>query len=334
MQILFLAGFVFLITRPYVFEPSGALLIKPLSGSDVRSVLRADIDEIYVEDGQYVEKGMLLAKLSDIEEVKNIGAIEARIKQLEAKLAVARQGAKVEEIALARQQLTTADARLKFSSSQAARYAELIETQLVSQQQYENAEAEKEVDAERVEEARRNLELVESGSREEELDVIIAQLAEQQVDLDYFNEKLDRTRLKATSSGHVVSGTLDYAVGDYLDLGELLLRIEDTSQVIAEVAISESDIGDVEIGAQARVKIWQFPDREFRGQVDTIAPTAEIGDYGKVVLVRILLPNSDDVLRAGFTGHGKIIGPEMPAYQAFTRAIVRFFRIEVWSWLP
>lgn len=334
LQLLFLVAMVYLATRAYVFEPSGALTIKPLGGSDVRAVLRAEVDEIFVREGQYVEKGMVLAKMSDDEERKNILATEARIRQLQAKLDLALEGAKAEEIALARQQLETARAKLKFSTSQAERYRTLVASKTVSQQQYEDAQASQEVDAERVEEAMRNLELIESGSRAAELEAIRSELAEQQAELGYYQEKLERTRLKATSSGYIVSGTLDYAVGDYMDLGDLLLTIEDTSAVIAEIAIPESDIGDVAVGAQARVKIWKFPMREFTGVVDAVAPAAEVGDYGKVVRARIRLPNPDGTLQAGLTGHGKIMGPEMMAYEAFTRAIVRFFRIELWSWLP
>jgi len=53
-----------------------------------------------------------------------------------------------------------------------------------------------------------------------------------------------------------------------------------------------------------------------------------------VLKVTTLIPNQDGTLKAGMTGYGKIDGGTKPVIVAFTRAIVRFFLIEFWSWLP
>ena len=44
--------------------------------------------------------------------------------------------------------------------------------------------------------------------------------------------------------------------------------------------------------------------------------------------------NENGFFRPGMTGFAKIEGAEMPAWRAFTRLVDRFFRIEVWGWIP
>jgi hypothetical protein len=52
--------------------------------------------------------------------------------------------------------------------------------------------------------------------------------------------------------------------------------------------------------------------------------------------VRVLvdISNTQKNLKAGMSGYAKIEGRSMPVIAAFTRSIVRFVQIEVWSWLP
>jgi hypothetical protein len=52
--------------------------------------------------------------------------------------------------------------------------------------------------------------------------------------------------------------------------------------------------------------------------------------------VRVLseLSNSDGLLKTDMTGYAKIECEWKPLVVAFTRWLVRFFLIEVWSWIP
>ena len=65
-----------------------------------------------------------------------------------------------------------------------------------------------------------------------------------------------------------------------------------------------------------------------------IAPAVDDGEQGNVVIVTTVIDNPDGVLKSGMTGFGKIDGGTKPVIVAFSRAIVRFFLIELWSWLP
>jgi len=53
-----------------------------------------------------------------------------------------------------------------------------------------------------------------------------------------------------------------------------------------------------------------------------------------VVLILTDVPNKDFILKSGMTGAAKVEAGEKPVIVAFTRMLVRFALIEIWSWIP
>ena len=39
-------------------------------------------------------------------------------------------------------------------------------------------------------------------------------------------------------------------------------------------------------------------------------------------------------LRTGMTGYAKVGAGKMPVWKAFSLAMIRFFNVQVWSWVP
>ena len=101
-----------------------------------------------------------------------------------------------------------------------------------------------------------------------------------------------------------------------------------------EVRISETDIGLVRVGNQIRLRAWAQTDLEWTGVVSSIAPVAEEERFGRVVRVRTEIAKDEGFFRPQMTGRAKIEGAEMRTWEAFTRMFDRFFRIEVWGWIP
>ena len=72
----------------------------------------------------------------------------------------------------------------------------------------------------------------------------------------------------------------------------------------------------------------------FYGSVIAIAPQAEETSSGKIVRILTEIHNPEFKLKPDMTGEAKIEGGWKPLIIAFTRPIVRFFLVEVWSWFP
>jgi multidrug efflux pump subunit AcrA (membrane-fusion protein) len=199
-----------------------------------------------------------------------------------------------------------------------------------------------------------NLKLVLSGpypdeiqAARKELEAARAALQRQQQQLKYNQEQLRRTQLLMPIDGRLVTSYLDQKVGSYLKKGETFAVAEDNRHVRGEVRVAEYNVGEFALGASAEVKLLAYPDRPFIGKVISIepaasaenspsttvkAPTSKISD--RFVRVIVDIPNAEKMLKSSMTGYAKIAGSTKPAIVAFTRPIVRFIQVEVWSWLP
>ena len=75
--------------------------------------------------------------------------------------------------------------------------------------------------------------------------------------------------------------------------------------------------------------------RNFEGQVTAIAPIATKPaewQLERTVLVTTRLDNSAGVLKSEMTGNAKIYGDRQRLISLIGRRLVRFIRVEFWSW--
>ena len=199
-----------------------------------------------------------------------------------------------------------------------------------------------------------NLELVRSGpypqeieAARQEVEAARANLNRLQQQLKYNQEQIQRTPLVMPIDGYIVTSFLDRKVGSYLKQGETFAVVEDNRNIRGEIQIPEYNVGEFEVGAKVEVKLLAYPDKPLFGKVVSIEPTTstQATDTGisrertsnsseKFITVILDIPNTEKTLKAGMSGYAKIEGRTMPFIVAFTRPIVRFVQIEIWSWLP
>ncbi|WP_029888465.1 efflux RND transporter periplasmic adaptor subunit [Polycyclovorans algicola] len=333
-QIIIFVVLLLLCLFPYRYEPSGDFEVLPSARADVRALVAGDVREVLVSEGETVEKGQALARISDAESRAKVAASEASMAQLNADLALLEKGAKSEEIQVAEGRVATLERRSRFSRATESRLIKAFKEGGISVDEYEKARGTAEVDEQLLEEARRALALIESPARAEMLDATRAEMAREEALLVFHREQLEQTTLRAPISGRVLSDSLQFAVGSFLERGAVLAKIEQVGNRLAEVEVPESSIGEVREGAAARARAWAFPGTSFDGEVIAIAPAADSATYGQVVRVQLSIDDPEGRLKSGMTGSAKVEGPRYPAIYVFTRALWRFFMVEVWSWLP
>lgn len=319
---------------PYRYAPSGDLEVLPSARADARALMAGDIREVRVMEGDLVTAGQIIAVLADEEPRTRIAASEATLAQLLADLALLEKGAREEEIEVARSRVDTLTKKAEFSRATEQRLARAQRQGGASLEEYERVRGVAEVDAQQLIEAERALELLTSPARDERVTAIRAQITREEALLAFYRVQRDQTEIRAPIAGRVTGEGLQFAVGRYLERGDVLVQIEDVSQRMAELQLPEAAIGEIEVGRPATAKVWAFPGTGFDGTVRQIAPVAEPGRFGQVVRVQIELEDPEGRLKSGMTGAGKARGGWHPAIVVFTRALARFFLVEVWSWLP
>lgn len=319
---------------PYPYEPSGKALVLPHNRAEVRALVAGDVRQVMVKEGDVVKTGQVLLRISDVQTRAQAAAAESSLKRAQSELAIVKTGGASGEVQLAREKLSTARKRMQFAQAESNRLTDAYKRRAVSPQDYDQARGQAEVRKQEVAEAEQQLKLIGNPAREERIDALESEVVRAQTDLAYYNEQLANTHIRAPIAGRVVSSELLFAQGKYLKVGDEVALIEDTSKLQAEVQMPESAVGKIKQDAKAWLRVWAFPGGSFSGHVVHVAPDAQDGEYGKVVRVRMLLDDEDHQLRPGMTGQAKVRSHWTIAGFAFTRALMRFFFVEVWSWLP
>jgi multidrug resistance efflux pump len=319
---------------PYPYEAGGDFLVLPSTRVEVRARVDGEVLELLVKEGDRVEEGQPLARLSSWDEARDLAVAKASLEKSRAELQVLEDGPKPEDIKLAESQVAAANARITFSRAEADRESQLMKSGTSSKREAEHAWSEYKKDLADLAVAQANLEVVKSGPTDSMLAVAKADVSRLQEQVAYLEDQIERTEVRAPIAGRIVTSNLELQRGMYLTVGSLFAVIERSDIAQAEILVPETDIGEVAVGDGVRLKPWANSDLEIAGHVVSISPVAEKTPYGPVIHVKTEIDNADGFLRADMTGFAKLGGSTMPVWQAYTRFFVRFFNIEVWSWIP
>lgn len=329
-----LAGAVYVALLPYPYEVGGDFVVQPFDRAEVRARTDGEVVEVLVGEGDQVEKGQVLARILNWQQKRDVEVLEARIAKTQAELATLIAPPRQQEVALAEQRIETAQVEAEAAEREFDRAARLAQTGAGTTQGMDTAQSAYQAAVSEQHEAQAELALLRAPVVESEADAARADIARNERDLDYKRLLLENTEITATIDGRVVTPQDQLRVGKYLPVGGLFLELEDTSTAVAEIEVPETDILDVTDGADAELKLWSAPTEAVEGTVMSVSPIAEERDYGRIVRVQVAVPNAAGMLKPDMTGFAKIEAPVRPVWEAFTRAFVRFFRIEVWSWIP
>lgn len=103
--------------------------------------------------------------------------------------------------------------------------------------------------------------------------------------------------------------------------GDVLFRIADHDVVWVLVDVAERDLGLIELGQKAAVRLRAYPDRVFTGNVTLIYP--HLMAETRTARIRIELPNPDEVLRPDMYADVEIAtGKETPVVTISSSAVI------------
>ena len=191
--------------------------------------------------------------------------------------------------------------------------------------------------------AQAQLDLLLAGARPEDIAAarraVEAAEAEQrrfQQQLDYAQKQQAESDLLMPFDGYLIEPNLERKVGSYLRVGEVFASAQDNAQQLVVVKLPEYEAGSVRTGAAAQIKLLAYSGDPLRGKVLSIEPasTQKTPATERVFQVMIEIQKPPMELKQGMTGYGKIDTGLQPLGLIMTRPLLRFFQVEVWSWLP
>jgi HlyD family secretion protein len=215
------------------------------------------IAEILVQEGDRVEAGAPLLRLTDATERAALAQAEADFLAQQAQLQRVR-GPRALDVKAAERDAQAARARALLSARQAERARQVAAAGAVTPDELDRLEATAEADRRAQEAAEARQESASSG-RTADVALAVAQVASAQARVDAAKVALERRTLRASEAGEVLQVVV--RPGEYLAPGTGAVVVGDTSVVRVRLDVDERDVGRVRVGQRGYVQADGFTER-------------------------------------------------------------------------
>ena len=344
---------------PYGHDISGPCRTIPVNQAAVRAQVADEIVQIHVAEGDEVKAGQLIATLSGRQtNAAYLGAIAA-LEAAQAQRDEMRSGARPEDINAAREKYESMIAQLDFATLHLDRSKRLYAQKAINEQDLQKAQRERDSKLDLMLSYKEQYYKLKSGTREEVIRNAEAKVVTALEELR-LQEKLHRlTRITAPMSGTVSSSYMKERLGQSVPVGGKIATIQDRSKLLVEVAADMSAAVEVAKDQKVTVRLDGLEGQRLTGRVVRVAPKADRDSkFGNDALASDDLFKEENLnynLRSGtshvrvyveldeypvglmtdMTGYARIVVNEDDSlWRACARPFVRFFRTEVWYWLP
>lgn len=264
------------------------------------------IAELMVKEGDRIKPGQALAKLETRRFELAVAVAKAVRDAQKQEVAKLEAGSRVEEIAKARADLASIEAKVRDLNTTYKRYATLRKDNAVSQQKLDDAKGALDSAKASVDAFQAALDLVLAGPRKEDIARAKALRAQDESRLALAEHNLQEATLFAPSDGIVQDRTLE--VGDMASPQKPVFTVALIDPLWVRAYVSEPDMGRVFEGMKATVITDSFPGKEYAGWIGFISPTAEFTPKpvettelrtSLVYQVRVFVENPNCELRLG-----------------------------------
>jgi HlyD family secretion protein len=278
----------------------GVILVKAKNSANGRD---NDIKMVKVQKGDIIEKALAIGQIEPDKEI----AIKSKISGIVRRVYV-EVGDKVQtgqplleikpdptplEYAEAKRNVELATVSLEKASNEYNRMKKLLKDSLVSQKEYDLAENDYKQSKLRLNLAQERLALIEKGR---------TKIADRQIDT-VIKSPVEGTVLeRRVNEGDPVVPLTSYQAGT-----ELLI-LADMKGLIFKGTVDEIDVGKLEEGMMAELKIGAIPDQRIVGELSKISPKAKRQENATLFDVEITITQKGEkIIRAGYSANADLV---------------------------
>jgi HlyD family secretion protein len=270
----------------------------------VNSKVTGRIAWIGVEKGDKVKAGQVLVRLEDQEFRAQVEQARGAVEVAKARLQQLEHGSRPEEIEQANANLDEALANRANAKATLDRTKPLVVQGVFSKQQLDDAQAKYDAALQHEQSLEKTYRLSKIGPRQEEIESARGALHQAQGQLAYAESQLEATQIRAPVTGTILERTAEkgelvtaqFASG--ADTGGprgSVVTLADLTDLQVELDISQNDFAKLGPTQKAVLSTDAYPDREYKGVINEIAPMANRQKATVQVKVKVL--NPDDYLR-------------------------------------
>ena len=274
--------------------------IQPLSKVEVKSKASGIVKKLYVDYGDHVKQGEILAELDKVQ-------LEASVRASEANYQAAQAARDSAVASLERSKVDAEGPDVPFLKLNMGRAEQMYNDGVMAKSLVEDAEKNYQMALNKQVSAQRTLIVAKAEIAKAE-----AQVAQAKAALENAEEDLRNSTIMSPIDGLVLSRDVNVgdAVSSILVLGSqatLLFTLGDISEVYVQGKVDEADIGKVYLNQPARIVVEAFKDKKFTGKVTKISPLGKEKDNVTTFEVRVSISNPTGELKANMSANAEVV---------------------------
>ena len=254
--------------------------VKALNTVDVGAQVSGEVTRLFVEVGDEVQKGDLIAQIDQVTQKNSLSNEQASLEQSEAALQSARAESLSRQAGLksAQADLASRQAELRQAQADFSRLQGLLAIDAISQQDYDTQGTKVQTAQAAVANARASIDTAKAAIATTAANINSQQAAlrKSPTNVSTAQEDLSYTTIRAPMSGTVVSVTTEQ--GTTVNANQsapTIVTLADLSTVRINAQISEADVINVKAGLPVYFNIIGNPDQKYDSILKAIEPAPE-----------------------------------------------------------
>ncbi len=262
--------------------------VEATKSATLRTQAAGTVEQVFVEVGDRVTPGMLIATLDDADQQLVLAEARAQLTQELSELARLEVGTRSEIIAQNQAALSSAQAREREAQQNLARYQELVAAGAISEKALLEERAT--VDATGAERLKAVATLAEAtaGPTREEIAAQQASVAAAQSAVNQAQLNLTRTQVKAPAGGIVRSR--EVSIGDLVERRDPVLTLVNSNELDVFLELPEQLSGSVTPGLSVNLTARALPQWRGRATISGVVPTANAASRRQMIRARLQNP--------------------------------------------
>ena len=313
--------------------------IEGIKQVDVGAQVSGEVTKLYVEVGDTVKKGDVIAQIDPVTLQNTLTTQQATLQQSKANLESTKSAYQTKQAALAtaRADLKGKIATLQQSQTEYNRLKSLLAMNAISKQELEQADTAVKTAQANVDSAKEAIATAQANIASSQADIVSAQqtIKKSQTDVNTAEKNLGYSQIVAPMSGTVISITTKQ--GQTVNANQsapTIVTLADLSSVRVKAKISEADVVNLKVGLPVYFNIIGRPDKKYQATLSTIGPAPDgttasdsstSTDSAIYYIGYFTVPNPDGALRINMTAQVYIVAaiktdPKMGSYVEVVQA--------------
>ena len=292
--------------------------VKALNTVDVGAQVSGEVKKLFVEVGDEVQAGDLIAQIDQVTQKNNLSNEQASLEQSVAAIQSAEAEALSREASLkaAYTDLASRQSELKQAQNDFARLQSLVAIDAISQQEYDAQATKVDTAKAAVANARAAIDTAKASITTAKANIASQQAAlrKSQTNVNTAQEDLSYTTIRAPIAGTVVSVTAEQGTTvNANQTAPTIVTLADLSTVRINAQISEADVINVKANMPVYFNIIGNPDKKYDAVLKAIEPAPELisetssTDSAIYYVGYIEVPNTERRFRIDMTAQVYII---------------------------